>query len=299
MTKEDVSKLSASEKEKTKLRERQRRAITTKIFAGLRKYGGYNLPPRADINDVLRALAAEAGWVVENDGTTYRMPNFQPGQRHPATHNRGGAGPASNVSSQLASSLQSMQANFQSAAGMMHNQQQGGQLQSGSMSNARDNVAAGSGGVIFNPATAGNYSTGAGGGFNAVAPAGAGTTFTSSAAGYSPAPGVFQGQGPPNGSGGFNASSAPLGGSHLEASMAMLQASQGGPLGAQFVAQLAQGGPQGLINMQMPGGLLGGPGLTMPHGMVGTQHMQGGVPNSTVLDIGRNSSSMLMPPGGR
>ncbi|CAI5535435.1 unnamed protein product [Closterium sp. Naga37s-1] len=70
----DASRLTESEKEKTKLRERQRRAITTKIFAGLRKYGGYNLPPRADINDVLRALAAEAGWVVESDGTTYRSP---------------------------------------------------------------------------------------------------------------------------------------------------------------------------------------------------------------------------------
>ncbi|CAM6057089.1 unnamed protein product, partial [Sphagnum tenellum] len=67
-----MAKLSASEKEKTKLRERQRRAITTKIFAGLRKYGGYNLPPRADINDVLKALAAEAGWTVEADGNTFR-----------------------------------------------------------------------------------------------------------------------------------------------------------------------------------------------------------------------------------
>lgn len=63
---------SASDKEKTKLRERQRRGITTKIFNGLRKHGGYNLPPRADINDVLRELAREAGWVVESDGTTYR-----------------------------------------------------------------------------------------------------------------------------------------------------------------------------------------------------------------------------------
>lgn len=68
----EMAKLSASEKEKTKLRERQRRAITTKIFAGLRKHGGYNLPPRADINDVLKALAQEAGWTVEADGTTYR-----------------------------------------------------------------------------------------------------------------------------------------------------------------------------------------------------------------------------------
>ncbi|KAI3974028.1 hypothetical protein MKX01_026425 [Papaver californicum] len=66
---------SASEKEKTKMRERQRRAITTKIFSGLRKHGGYNLPPRSDINDVLRQLAREAGWFIEPDGTTYRVPN--------------------------------------------------------------------------------------------------------------------------------------------------------------------------------------------------------------------------------
>ncbi|KAI3887459.1 hypothetical protein MKX03_033554 [Papaver bracteatum] len=66
---------SASEKEKTKMRERQRRAITTKIFTGLRKHGGYNLPPRSDINDVLRQLAREAGWFIEPDGTTYRVQN--------------------------------------------------------------------------------------------------------------------------------------------------------------------------------------------------------------------------------
>ncbi|XP_002523196.3 BES1/BZR1 homolog protein 4 [Ricinus communis] len=63
---------SESEKEKTKLRERQRRAITTKIFHGLRRHGGYHLSPRADINEVLRELAKEAGWVVDPDGTTYR-----------------------------------------------------------------------------------------------------------------------------------------------------------------------------------------------------------------------------------
>ncbi|MCL7024745.1 hypothetical protein MKW94_024685 [Papaver nudicaule] len=72
---ERVAVRSASEKEKTKMRERQRRAITTKIFNGLRKHGGYNLPPRSDINDVLRQLAREAGWFIEPDGTTYRIPN--------------------------------------------------------------------------------------------------------------------------------------------------------------------------------------------------------------------------------
>ncbi|CAA3026586.1 beta-amylase 7-like isoform X1 [Olea europaea subsp. europaea] len=59
------------EKERTKLRERQRRAITAKILAGLRRHGNYNLRVRADINDVIAALAREAGWVVLPDGTTY------------------------------------------------------------------------------------------------------------------------------------------------------------------------------------------------------------------------------------
>lgn len=54
------------------MRERQRRAITTKIFNGLRKHGGYRLSPRSDINQVLRHLASEAGWIVDPDGTTYR-----------------------------------------------------------------------------------------------------------------------------------------------------------------------------------------------------------------------------------
>ncbi|KAL1560506.1 protein BZR1 4-like [Salvia divinorum] len=63
---------SALERERTKMRERQRRSITTNIFHGLRKHGGYRLSPRADINEVLRNLAQEAGWTVDNDGTTYR-----------------------------------------------------------------------------------------------------------------------------------------------------------------------------------------------------------------------------------
>lgn len=61
------------EKERTKLRERHRRAITSRILAGLRQYGNFPLPARADMNDVLAALAREAGWVVEADGTTYRQ----------------------------------------------------------------------------------------------------------------------------------------------------------------------------------------------------------------------------------
>ncbi|KAK2661943.1 hypothetical protein Ddye_000517 [Dipteronia dyeriana] len=62
------------EKERTKLRERHRRAITSRMLAGLRQYGNFPLPARADMNDVLAALAREAGWTVEADGTTYRQP---------------------------------------------------------------------------------------------------------------------------------------------------------------------------------------------------------------------------------
>lgn len=69
------------EKEKTKLRERHRRAITARILAGLRRHGNYNLRVRADINDVISALAREAGWVVLPDGTTFpsrsQVLNFQ------------------------------------------------------------------------------------------------------------------------------------------------------------------------------------------------------------------------------
>lgn len=60
------------EKERTKLRERHRRAITSRMLSGLRQYGNFPLPARADMNDVLAALAREAGWIVEPDGTTYR-----------------------------------------------------------------------------------------------------------------------------------------------------------------------------------------------------------------------------------
>lgn len=59
------------EKERTKIRERHRRAITARILGGLRKHGNYNLRVRADINEVIAALAREAGWVVLPDGTTF------------------------------------------------------------------------------------------------------------------------------------------------------------------------------------------------------------------------------------
>ncbi|KAD3066752.1 hypothetical protein E3N88_34632 [Mikania micrantha] len=60
------------ERENNKRRERRRRAIAAKIFTGLRMYGNYKLPKHCDNNEVLKALADEAGWTVEPDGTTYR-----------------------------------------------------------------------------------------------------------------------------------------------------------------------------------------------------------------------------------
>lgn len=60
------------ERENNKRRERRRRAIAAKIFAGLRLYGNYHLPKHCDNNEVLKALCNEAGWTVELDGTTYR-----------------------------------------------------------------------------------------------------------------------------------------------------------------------------------------------------------------------------------
>ncbi|CAA3016976.1 BES1 BZR1 homolog 4 [Olea europaea subsp. europaea] len=60
------------ERENNKRRERRRRAMAAKIFAGLRMYGNYKLPKHCDNNEVLKALCNEAGWTVEPDGTTYR-----------------------------------------------------------------------------------------------------------------------------------------------------------------------------------------------------------------------------------
>lgn len=60
------------ERENNKRRERRRRAIAAKIYAGLRAQGNYKLPKHCDNNEVLKALCSEAGWTVEEDGTTYR-----------------------------------------------------------------------------------------------------------------------------------------------------------------------------------------------------------------------------------
>lgn len=63
---------SDREHENNKQRERRRRAVARKIFAGLRQHGNYKLPRHADTNELLKALCEEAGWHVEVDGTVYR-----------------------------------------------------------------------------------------------------------------------------------------------------------------------------------------------------------------------------------
>ncbi|MCO5571709.1 hypothetical protein L7F22_025456 [Adiantum nelumboides] len=70
---------TSKERENNKRRERKRRAIAARIFAGLRQYGNYKLPKHCDNNEVLKALAREAGWIVEEDGTTYK-PGCKPVQ---------------------------------------------------------------------------------------------------------------------------------------------------------------------------------------------------------------------------
>lgn len=70
---------TSKERENNKRRERKRRAVAARIFAGLRQYGNYKLPKHCDNNEVLKALCREAGWTVEEDGTTYR-PGCKPVQ---------------------------------------------------------------------------------------------------------------------------------------------------------------------------------------------------------------------------
>ncbi|KAK2987307.1 hypothetical protein RJ640_000083 [Escallonia rubra] len=63
---------SDKERQNNRQRERTRRAVAQKIFAGLRDHGNYQLPKHPDTNDLLMALCREAGWLVEEDGTVHR-----------------------------------------------------------------------------------------------------------------------------------------------------------------------------------------------------------------------------------
>ncbi|KAG0574276.1 hypothetical protein KC19_VG249700 [Ceratodon purpureus] len=78
---------SARERENNKRRERRRRAIAAKIFAGLRAHGNYCLPKHADHNEVLKALCQEAGWQVEEDGTIFRKGSQPPPREVITAHN--------------------------------------------------------------------------------------------------------------------------------------------------------------------------------------------------------------------
>ncbi|GJN37316.1 hypothetical protein PR202_gb26254 [Eleusine coracana subsp. coracana] len=61
------------ERENNRQRERRRRQVAARIYAGLRAHAGYVLPKHADQNDVLRALCAEAGYHVDDDGNVTRL----------------------------------------------------------------------------------------------------------------------------------------------------------------------------------------------------------------------------------
>ncbi|XP_071722448.1 protein BZR1 homolog 1-like [Rutidosis leptorrhynchoides] len=82
------------ERENNKRRERRRRAIAAKIYTGLRAQGNFKLPKHCDNNEVLKALCNEAGWIVEEDGTTYRK-----GCRPPPCDLPGASGNVSTCSS--------------------------------------------------------------------------------------------------------------------------------------------------------------------------------------------------------
>ncbi|CAK9200208.1 unnamed protein product [Sphagnum jensenii] len=88
------------ERENNKRRERRRRAIAAKIFAGLRTYGNYKLPKHCDNNEVLKALCAEAGWIVDEDGSTYRKGTKPPAATAAAAldHHQMEASPSPSVS---------------------------------------------------------------------------------------------------------------------------------------------------------------------------------------------------------
>ncbi|KAE8701969.1 hypothetical protein F3Y22_tig00110503pilonHSYRG00362 [Hibiscus syriacus] len=85
-----------NEKERTRLRKPQRRVFTRRLLAGLRQFGNFSIPPNAAKNDVLAALAREAGWIVESDGTTYRhSPSTQNQQNSGSFSARSGENPLS------------------------------------------------------------------------------------------------------------------------------------------------------------------------------------------------------------
>ncbi|KAG0536281.1 hypothetical protein BDA96_03G049900 [Sorghum bicolor] len=72
------------ERENNRQRERRRRQVAARIYAGLRAHAGYALPKHADQNDVLRALCAEAGYHVDDDGNVTRHQGVDDGAAGPS-----------------------------------------------------------------------------------------------------------------------------------------------------------------------------------------------------------------------
>ncbi|KAI4388422.1 hypothetical protein MLD38_000748 [Melastoma candidum] len=107
-------KPSWRERENNRRRERRRRAIAAKIYSGLRSQGNYNLPKHCDNNEVLKAICAEAGWVVHDDGTTYRKGSKPPPVEIVGTSYRGTPYSSQNPSP-LSSSFPSPIPSYQSA----------------------------------------------------------------------------------------------------------------------------------------------------------------------------------------
>uniref|UniRef100_A0A804MZ38 Protein BZR1 homolog n=2 Tax=Zea mays TaxID=4577 RepID=A0A804MZ38_MAIZE len=72
------------ERENNRQRERRRRQVAARIYAGLRARAGYALPKHADQNDVLRALCAEAGYHVDDEGNVTRHQGVGDGAAGPS-----------------------------------------------------------------------------------------------------------------------------------------------------------------------------------------------------------------------
>ncbi|MCO5593800.1 hypothetical protein L7F22_047818 [Adiantum nelumboides] len=59
------------ERENNKRRERRRRAVISRMYTCLRLDDDLNLPKHCDNNEVFKAVCRKAGYIVEEDGTTY------------------------------------------------------------------------------------------------------------------------------------------------------------------------------------------------------------------------------------
>ncbi|PUZ58310.1 hypothetical protein GQ55_5G499100 [Panicum hallii var. hallii] len=94
------------ERENNRQRERRRRQVAARIYAGLRAHAGYTLPKHADQNDVLRALCAEAGYHVDDDGNVTRLQGVVDGAAGPSWSSDHHQKPSSHSGTTEAATLQ-------------------------------------------------------------------------------------------------------------------------------------------------------------------------------------------------